>query len=108
MSHDGLCEENSQILCVCELIENVRSEERASMEGVSSLTVGALAYARGREEASNAVKRYKVSSIPMFDGDTPASLAERVKGLLGNAALCGEGKEKLDQKTLHDVFQENE
>ena len=108
MSHDALCEENSQILCVCELIKEVRIEERENMEGVSSLTVGALAYARAREEARNAVTRYKLSSIPMFDGDTPISLAERIKGLLANAALSGDGKEKPDPKTLYDIFQENE
>jgi len=113
MNHDVLCVQNSHpsaqvdAVCVCELIAKVRVKEHLNMVGVSSFEVGGMAYAKGREEAANAVKKYKVSSIPMFPGDTPFSLAERIKGLLGNAALCGDGSGRVEPKTLMEVFSES-
>jgi hypothetical protein len=89
--HDSLCFMNVDPLIaeclVCDALAAARVQERSSMEGVSAFEVGGLAYARGREEAADAVREYRVVTIPMFPGDTPLGLAERVKGLLVSAAL---------------------
>ena len=92
MTHDLLCPRAKADLGVCECrrIDEIREDERrvmSTVDGLSAYDVAEAAYVRGRQDASEAIIGYEMHLLPMLEGDSPMSLAVRVKGICAGLAV---------------------
>ena len=95
MAHDPICDAinpdliHDKMCHGCELVRRAREDEREALSSTPEYLLAYAAYAQGRIDAADAINSVILHELPVFDGDTPLSIAVRVRARC-HAAATGE------------------